>query len=242
MTHSNDIMMKPVGFIHSPYNDKFAVPRQPRLAPSAVCVLEFYPPYDTENAFEGIDGFSHLHLIFLFDRVCYEEFKPRVRPPRLGGNTYVGVFATRSPFRPNRIGMSIVKLERVIRQKGRVKLVLSGADLVDGTPVLDIKPYIPFVDSIPEAEGGFAKEPPVKLSVEFSQESKKSLSVLSDRCIKAIEESLSQDPRPAYKSDDNDSKMYCAKLYGFAVYFTVADLKVSVIKAERFEAVNENLL
>ena len=143
MTHSNDIMMKPVGFIHSPYNDKFAVPRQPRLAPSAVCVLEFYPPYDTENAFEGIDGFSHLHLIFLFDRVCYEEFKPRVRPPRLGGNTYVGVFATRSPFRPNRIGMSIVKLERVIRQKGRVKLVISGADLVDGTPVLDIKPYIP---------------------------------------------------------------------------------------------------
>lgn len=234
--------MKPVGFIHSPYNDKFAVPRQPRLAPSALCVLEFYPPYDTEIAFDGIEGFSHLHLVFLFDKVEYQNFKPKVRPPRLGGNTYVGVFATRSPFRPNRIGMSIVKLESVLKEKGRVKLLVSGADLVDGTPILDIKPYIPFVDSIPEASGGFASAPPKQLDVIFSKLSEEALSVLSENSRKAITESLSQDPRPAYKSQEEDSKMYCAKLYGFEIYFTVQGSTVRVEKAFQFEDIDENLL
>ena len=99
MTENNELSISPIGFIRSPYKEKFAVPRQPGLAPDAVSVIEFYPPYNDELAFEGIDGFSHIHVIFLFDKIDYKKFKPKVRPPRLGGNVSVGVFSTRSPFR-----------------------------------------------------------------------------------------------------------------------------------------------
>ena len=106
---NSSFTLEPIGCIHTPYAQKFAVPRQPGLAPDALSVIEFYPPYNDELSFIGIDGFSHIHVIFLFDRVEYTSFRPKVRPPRLGGNTSVGVFATRSPFRPNRLGLSIVK-------------------------------------------------------------------------------------------------------------------------------------
>ena len=223
MTNSTDDMgflVKPIGVIRTPFADKFAVPRQPGLAPHAKAVIEFYPPYDDEQAFVGIDGFSHLHILFVFDRIDYTKFRARVRPPRLGGNISMGVFATRSPFRPNRIGLSVVKINKVIREKGKVKIEVSGADLVDSTPILDIKPYIPFVDSIESAKGGFASTKPKCLNVQFSDCALEFLKNENSVDLKAVEEILSQDPRPAYK-DIHDKKEYSATLYGFIFRFTV---------------------
>ena len=180
--------LQPIGFIHSPYLQKFAVPRQPGLAPSVVSKITFIPPYCDPEAFKGLQGFSHIHLLFIFDKAPYAEFKATVRPPRLGGNKRVGVFASRSPFRPSRIGLSVVKLEKVGEENGRAYLEVSGADLVDGTPIIDIKPYIPFVDAHPEAEGGFASEPPRIKEVVFLPEIRSLLSVFSDKEEKAIME------------------------------------------------------
>ena len=224
----SNFQIEPIGFIHSPYLEKFAVPRQPGLAPDAVSIIEFYPPYNDELAFISLEGFSHIHVIFLFDKVEYTKFRPKVRPPRLGGNVSVGVFATRSPFRPNRLGLSIVKLNKVIREKGKVRLEVSGADLVDGTPIIDIKPYIPFVDSVPDAIGGFASIPPVKYEVVFKDDlDKVLLQALGQRRFEAVVQTLSQDPRPAYK-DETDSKDYCAKLYNVDVHFKVVDSNIIV--------------
>ena len=153
-----------------------------------------------------------------------------VRPPRLGGNTSVGVFATRSPFRPNRLGLSIVKLNRVIRENGKVKLEVKGADLVDGTPVIDIKPYIPFVDSVPDAKGGFAKEKPKALEVIYQDNLDDYIeSFVGPKRLEAITQTLSQDPRPAYKDNEHDTKIYGAKLYNLEIKFTVNLNVVTVI-------------
>lgn len=227
MTNTNPISISPIGFIRSPYKEKFAVPRQPGLAPDAVSVIEFYPPYNDELAFEGIDGFSHIHVIFLFDKIDYSRFKPKVRPPRLGGNVSVGVFSTRSPFRPNRLGLSILKIHRVIREKGKVSLEVLGADLVDNTPIIDIKPYIPFVDSVPDAVGGFASAPPPMHEVVFENDTESILKTFGEQRYKAVCQTLSQDPRPAYK-DDTDEKSYVVKIYSFTINFKVKDSRIHV--------------
>ncbi len=233
MTENNELSISPIGFIRSPYKEKFAVPRQPGLAPDSVSVIEFYPPYNDELAFEGIDGFSHIHVIFLFDKIDYKKFKPKVRPPRLGGNVSVGVFSTRSPFRPNRLGLSILKIHRVIREKGKVSLEVLGADLVDNTPIIDIKPYIPFVDSVPEAVGGFASAPPPMFEVIFENDTESVLRKLGEQKFRAICQTLSQDPRPAYK-DATDDKVYVVKIYSFSISFIVKDSRIHVF------SVNDN--
>ena len=166
------------------------------------------------------------------DKVDYQSFRPKVRPPRLGGNQSVGVFATRSPFRPNRIGLSIVKLNRIIKQKGKVSLEVIGADLVDGTPIVDVKPYIPFVDSVKDAVGGFAKEPPKMLLVEYKDDTKAQLIKLGENEFLAIEQSLRQDPRPAYKEKEQDTKIYQARLYEMVISFVVKENTLQVIKVE----------
>ena len=228
----SNCQIEPIGFIHSPYLEKFAVPRQPGLAPNAISTIEFYPPFNDELAFIGLEGFSHLHVLFIFDKVDYQSFRPKVRPPRLGGNQSVGVFATRSPFRPNRIGLSIVKLNRIIKQKGKVSLEVIGADLVDGTPIVDVKPYIPFVDSVKDAVGGFAKEPPKMLLVEYKDDTKEKLLKLGENEFLAIEQSLRQDPRPAYKEKEQDTKIYQARLYEMVISFVVKENTLQVIKVE----------
>ena len=157
-----------IGVMHSPYGQKFAVPRQSGLVPDALSTIEFFAPYGDPQAFAGLQGFSHLHVIFMFHQIPEGPFRAQVRPPRLGGNQHVGVFATRSPFRPSRLGLSVVKLENLTVQHGLVCLQVSGADLVDGTPIIDVKPYIPFVDALPEAQGGFAAAPPELKQVIFS--------------------------------------------------------------------------
>jgi tRNA-Thr(GGU) m(6)t(6)A37 methyltransferase TsaA len=190
----------PIGVVRSCFREKFGIPRQPGLASAARATLELLPPYNQPAAVRGLEGFSHLWLVFAFHGIPAGRWQPTVRPPRLGGNRRLGVFATRSTFRPNPIGLSAVKLERIATDHGKVVLHLAGVDVLDGTPVLDIKPYLPYADCIPTATGGFATEvPPSGLAVEFSPAAAAfcaALPVGDPREL--ITQLLRQDPRPAY--------------------------------------------
>lgn len=194
--------LTPLGVIHSDYPDKFGVPRQPGLAPAARATLVLTPPFNDPLAVRGLSAFSHLWLTFIFHQTpqVTGRFTPLVRPPRLGGNQKVGVFASRSPNRPNRLGLSLVELERV-ETAGGTRLVLGGCDLVDQTPVVDIKPYIPWLEARPDARAGFAPAPPPEVEVIFYPEACAALDQRHDgESLKAlIEQVLRQDPRPAYR-------------------------------------------
>ncbi|HIF9058365.1 TPA: tRNA (N6-threonylcarbamoyladenosine(37)-N6)-methyltransferase TrmO [Photobacterium damselae] len=223
----------PIGIIHSPYKEKFAVPRQPGLVPSARSEIYLQGDANAMEAVRGIEQFSHLWLLFLFDQNLEAGWRPTVRPPRLGGNERVGVFASRATFRPNGIGMSAVELKGVRQQDGQVILELGGVDLVDGTPIIDIKPYIPYSDSIADACGGFASEEPTKLEVIFTPQAQAQLAgPRSTEYQAVIREVLAQDPRPAYKKNKVDSKEYAVHLYHFNVKFTVQDSQVTVTTVE----------
>ena len=165
-----DFTFPAIGIVHSCFKEKFGIPRQPGLAPLAKARLELLPPYDDPNALEGLDTCSHIWLQFVFHANARATWKPKVKPPRLGGNKSVGVFATRSPTRPAPIGLSVVKLESIDNINGKLFLNLSGVDLLDGTPVLDIKPYLPYVDIVPDAINTFADKPPVLMPVQLSEE------------------------------------------------------------------------
>lgn len=221
------ISIEPIGVIHTPFGQKFAVPRQPGLAASAKCEIEFFEPYSDPQAFIGLEGFSHIHVIFLFDQIQLDHFKPMIRPPRLGGNKKIGVFASRSPFRPSRLGLSVLKLESIENRQGHTVLHVLGADMVEGTPILDIKPYIPFVDAITDAQGGFAIAPPPLKQVLWST---KALELCQKYKLskQALDEILAQDPRPAYKGTE-DNKEYFALLMGYNVAFMVQDNVVHVL-------------
>lgn len=195
----NQITFQTIGVIRSPYREKFGTPRQPGLV-DARCRLELLPPYNQPDAVRGLDTFSHLWISFIFHQTVGQGWQPLVRPPRLGGNAKVGVFASRSSFRPNPLGLSLVRLERVETDQG-IHLLIRGADLVDGTPVLDIKPYIPFVESLPAARGGFVDGPPPRLAVEWSESARQQLAALPGDMSALIENVLAQDPRPAYQND-----------------------------------------
>lgn len=223
----------PIGIIHSPYKEKFAVPRQPGLVPSARSEIYLQGDANAMEAVRGIEQFSHLWLLFLFDQNLEAGWRPTVRPPRLGGNERVGVFASRATFRPNGIGMSAVELKGVRQQDGQVILELGGVDLVDGTPIIDIKPYIPYSDSIADACGGFASEEPTKLEVIFTPQAQAQLAGPRSTEYQAVlREVLAQDPRPAYKKNKVDSKEYAVHLYHFNVKFTVQDSQVTVTTVE----------
>ncbi len=192
--------MEPIGRIFSDFPTKFGIPRQAGLVDSLEATLVFEEKYRNPDALRGLEGFSHLWLIWEFSEIKQENWIPTVRPPRLGGNTRLGVFATRSPFRPNPIGLSCVRLER-IESDPRLGLVLkvSGADLMNGTPVLDIKPYVPYADCHPEATGGFASSgQDYLLTVEFPPELLNRVPANKQKCLRAV---LAQDPRPAYHTD-----------------------------------------
>jgi tRNA-Thr(GGU) m(6)t(6)A37 methyltransferase TsaA len=152
----------PIGVISTPFKQKFGIPRQPGLAPAALGVIDITAPYDDINAFRGLEQFSHLWLLFHFHKHADKNWSPLIRPPRLGGNEKIGVFASRSTFRPNGLGQSVVKLNEVSKDKGKVTITVSGVDLLDQTPIIDIKPYIPYSDSIPKAQAGYASEAPNK--------------------------------------------------------------------------------
>lgn len=215
----------PIGMIHSCFTEKFGIPRQPRLAPAARATLEILPPYDRDEAFRGLDDFSHLWIVFVFSGIGGRKWQPTVRPPRLGGNARIGVFATRSGFRPNPIGMSSVMLEKVRRDRGKILLELSGIDVLDQTPVLDIKPYLPYADIIPEAVGGFATEPPrPSLSVEFSAQARQACTIIENTYPgfrDLLEQVLATDPRPAYVGGHSGKTEFGLRLYDINVRWTV---------------------
>lgn len=193
----------PIGFIQSCFKEKFAVPRQPGLAPHATATLTLVPPFNQSDAVDGLEAASHIWIQFVFHECIDRGWQAKVRPPRLGGNKKVGVFATRSTHRPNPIGLSVVKLERIETGPEKVVLHLSGIDLIDGTPVLDIKPYIPYSDSLPHAQHSFAGDEPSAVAVSFSPAALTQLAAWPDKNYRnLIVEVLSQDPKPAYQKPD----------------------------------------
>ena len=203
------VQFEVIGVIHSCYKEKFGIPRQPGLVRAQTATLELLPPYNRPEAVKGLEGFSHIWVSFIFHAVEPGKWSPTVRPPRLGGNERVGVFASRSTHRPNPLGLSVVELGRVVCDAGGVELHLIGADLLDGTPVVDIKPYIPYVDSIPNARAGFATGAPVaSLQVAFSAAAQTCLEKEQGRLPQlrqVISESLAFDPRPAYRASAGGS-------------------------------------
>jgi len=212
----------PIGILNSPFKQKFSIPRQPRLAPAAKGIIELQPSFDTPEMVRDLETFSHLWLVFGFHENDHQGWQPLVRPPRLGGNKKTGVLATRSSFRPNGLGMSAVKFERVIIKNNRASIEVSGIDLLHGTPIYDIKPYISYSDAI-DAQCGFAPDAPVLFDVKFSDVANAFLSThqTPDGFSELINQILAQDPRPAYKKNKVDEKIYSVHLYDFDVHWQV---------------------
>lgn len=228
--------LEPIGYIESPYKEKFAVPRQPSLVLSATSRVRLTGEANCPESLRGIEQFSHVWLLFLFDQNLVQGWKPTVRPPRLGGNERIGVFASRATFRPNGIGMSAVEVKGVTQKGEQMYLDLGNVDLVDGTPIVDIKPYIPYSDSIVDAQGGYAEEEPETAEVYFSPQAESFLSKRVNHNIEkqVISQVLAQDPRPAYKKNKPDSKEYAVNLFDMNVKFTVTDNLVTVTLIESF--------
>lgn len=229
--------MQPIGILHSPYREKFIVPRQPGLVKSVSAELELLPPCNQLEIVRELEQFSHLWLIFLFHQTVEQGWQPTVRPPRLGGNRRVGVFASRSPFRPNPIGLSAVELTAIRQGSNGPLLELKGIDLVDGTPVLDIKPYIPYSDAIPEARGGFAEQAPgASMPVSFCATADQQIEQLQEKyplLRQSITELLACDPRPAYRRDQADGNEYGALLYELNIRWRVIGDETLVIGVDQ---------
>ena len=221
--------MKIIAKIYTEFDEKFGIPRQSGLVAETVGKIVFEPEYRNPEALRGIDGYSHLWLIWQFSEAVRDTWSPTVRPPRLGGNKRMGVFATRSPYRPNSIGLSSVRLLEVkeTANEGTV-LYVGGADLLSGTPIYDIKPYLAFTDSHPDAIGGFADEvKEYEIEVEIAPSAKARLSIDEEKKLIAL---LSQDPRPSYKSEDE--KIYGMKLGGKEIKFKYENCKLIVTEIE----------
>ena len=220
------ISMDVIAVMHSDFPTKFGIPRQSGLAEALQSTIVFEPAYRNPEALRGIEGFSHLWILWQFSQAVRQDWSPTVRPPRLGGNTRMGVFATRSPFRPNAIGLSCVRLLSVehTQDMGTV-LHIGGADLMDGTPILDIKPYIPYCDAHPEAMGGFTQDAgDYLLEVDFPENLKQRLPAEKQEAICQV---LSHDPRPSYQKDSD--RVYGLSFAGHDIRFTVKDKVLTVV-------------
>lgn len=220
--------LEPIAHMENDYTEKFGVPRQSGLVQEVSSRIVFRPEYRVREALRGLEGFSHLWVIWVFSQAHRQGWSPTVRPPRLGGNTRIGVFASRSPYRPNPIGLSCVRLERILWDdpEGPVLLV-AGADLMNGTPILDIKPYLPYADCHPEALGGFGLKPGLgTVQVELPQD----LPFPPEK-RQALRAMLAQDPRPGYQ--DDPERVYGVAFAGYDIRFTVAQGVLRVISAAK---------
>lgn len=220
---SDSYVINPIAHIKNPLNTKFGVPRQSGLADSLVSEIVFTDEYNVSDALRGLTDFSHIWLIWGFSKARDKKWSPTVRPPRLGGNERVGVFATRSPYRPNSLALSCVKILSI--ENGVIKV--SGADLMNGTPIYDIKPYLPYADCIPEASGGFAPDGGKTLTVVWCD----NLPVISEQDKKALTQLLSRDPRPQYHNDAE--RIYGMSFGAYEVKFRVDGETLYVASAEK---------
>ena len=222
--------MRPIAHIHSDFSTKFGIPRQSGVVESLQAEIVFVPEFRSREAVRGLDGYSHIWLIWEFSENVDAPWSPTVRPPRLGGNVRMGVFATRSPFRPNPIGLSCVRLERVDLTDPRGPVLhVAGADLMDGTPIFDIKPYLPYVDAHPEARGGFTEQTAAyALEVQCPQPL---LDKLPENKRAALLGVLKNDPRPAYQHDPD--RVYAMDFGGYRVQFQVGESMLTVIDIQK---------
>lgn len=224
------MQITPVAIAHSCFTDKFGIPRQPLLADASRAAIELLPPFNHPETVAGLEQYSHLWLSFQFHEVA-GQWSRKVRPPRLGGNKKLGVFATRSPFRPNNIGLSVVRLIE-IKTHPKVQLIVAGADLLEGTPILDIKPYVPYADSIATATSEFAEQPPAQLKVHIPESILSAAQAYRDNwgtdLPKLIQQVLAQDPKPAYQQPDKE-RIYGMALCGFNLQWRYVDGEIEVV-------------
>ncbi|ROU01934.1 tRNA (N6-threonylcarbamoyladenosine(37)-N6)-methyltransferase TrmO [Marinobacter sp. R17] len=228
------LTLEPIAITRSCFQDKFGVPRQPGLTRHAWADLVIQPPYNREDAFRGLEDCSHLWLTFQFHEAVRAEWRPTIRPPRLGGNKKVGVFASRSPFRPNSLGLSVVRNEGLRRHNGDLVLRIREHDLIEGTPILDIKPYLPFADAVSDAEIPWASAPPTeRLPVEFAAEAEDQLNALDPEHYPEfralIEDVVAYDPRPSFRRGRIEDRIYGAHLYDHNVRFRFTESGVTVL-------------
>ena len=223
-----EIKIYPIAYVRSDYKEKFGIPRQSGRAPSLLSRIVFTEEFRSGDALREIEGFSHLWLLFDFSATREKGYSPTVRPPRLGGNKRVGVFASRSPFRPNHIGLSCVKLVRLEKTNEGATLIVAGADLLDGTPILDIKPYLPYADCQIDATGGYTEDTKWQpLSVRFEEGL---LEKIPEEKRAGLCECLEQDPRPSYQ--DDSTRVYGMAFDIFQIRFIVKENELTVIAIE----------
>lgn len=221
--------MKMIGRIHTDFATKFGIPRQSGLIPELMGEIVLEPEYRNPDAVRGLEEFSHLWLVWEFSKAVRSDWSPTVRPPRLGGNQRLGVFATRSPFRPNPIGLSCVRLERIDLEDSRKPVILvSGVDMMDGTPIYDIKPYLPYADSYPEARGGFTDGTEARHVIVELPEELATASGIPGEKLQALRGVLEQDPRPRYQKDPQ--RIYGMSFGEYEVKFTVREDVLRVVE------------
>lgn len=240
-----DFSFTPVATVKSCFKTKFGIPRQPGLIQEATGEIVLLPPFNQPNTVRGLEEFSHIWVLFVFHQSIREQWKATVRPPRLGGDKRVGVFASRSPFRPCPIGLSVLKLTDVVCAHGKVSLKVKGLDLVDGTPVLDIKPYIPYADSIPDAIGGFAPVAPEgeAMTVTFSENAEKQCHVIENRGLPGFmdfaRKLIAANPRPAYQKEDG--RVYGIFIYDYEVVWRVEEEQAFVTEIRKSKPCQSSL-
>ncbi|RDL43864.1 tRNA (N6-threonylcarbamoyladenosine(37)-N6)-methyltransferase TrmO [Marinomonas piezotolerans] len=238
---SKHFQFQQIGIVHSCYKEKFGIPRQPGLVTESSAAIELLPPYNRADTLDGLEGFSHIWVHFVFHQCIQENWKAKVRPPRLGGKKKVGVFASRATHRPNPIGLSVVALNGIRIEGKRVFIDILGIDLLDQTPVLDIKPYLPYADSLPNATGGFAPTPAPLKPVHFTELAQNRINVYKEQYHRdlrpLIEQVIGQDPRPSYLISKLDKK-HGNKLWNTNVIWTAKKDGLWITDIEFPEEVN----
>ena len=227
-----------IGIIRSCYKEKFGIPRQPGLVASSA-TIEVDVAYSQDEAFRELETFSHIWVIFVFHGIRDKKWKPTVRPPRLGGNQRIGVFASRSMFRPNPVGLSVVELKNIVRKRDKIILNIVGGDFLDATPVLDIKPYVPYADSINTLKAGYAADKPeIKFEVVFSHEVKEELKRAKIKYPEfdvIITQILQLDPRPAYQDKKQIKNEFAMKLYNYDLKWQLDNEQIIVTELSLLE-------
>lgn len=235
----NSINMHLIGTVHSPFKEKFGVPRQPGLIKGNIGQIELFAPWNREEALQGLKGFSHIWVVFIFHEAIkpVEEWRPTVRPPRAGAKRQ-GVFATRSPYRPNPIGISVLDYHGWEKKNGKLFLNVSGLDLIDQTPIIDLKPYLPYADSLPNAQGGFAHTAPETshIEVNFSELAAAQLTraeITHPNLRGLIESTLTHNPRPVHFGNIEKRREFGIKLYEYDVQWQLEGDEITVISIDK---------